>query len=125
MSWVNTTLLCAIRCAVALIVVAHSQHRYAKEAKQKYEQEKNKVRENERQLALVQRQVQLQDDELSSHLADFSNLRLQMKRISRDFEVQALATFTRLALLLSLILQLRREDSNELICYSSCHVRRI
>lgn len=60
--------------------------RYAKDAKLKYEQEKNKARENERQLALVQRQVQRQDDELSAHLSDFSSLRLQIARVSKQLE---------------------------------------
>ena len=66
--------------------------RYAKEAKIKYEQEKNKCREQELLLALVQQQVQRQEEELGVARSDFSNLRQQIARTTKEIEVSYLMT---------------------------------
>ena len=90
--WISLRMAASARARVICAVAAVSGCsdvvilRYAKDAKLKYEQEKNKARENDRQLALVQRQVQRQDDELSAHLSDFSSLRLQIARVSKQLE---------------------------------------
>jgi len=57
------------------------------EAKVKYESEKNKALDNQRQLALVTQQVQRQDDEFVAYRAEFSNLRQQLTRTNKEFEV--------------------------------------